>query len=62
MGSGKKVIRQWKTYIDTAKKVPAPFSSGAFYKADCKVGCVNQKTVWESLMWAEKKLKIFFEG
>ena len=37
------------------------FFQGLSTRQIAKLEGVNQKTVWESLMWAEKKLKKFYE-
>lgn len=55
LDSGKLTMIQRKRFL-------LYFFEGLSTRQIAKLEGVNQKTVWESLMWAEKKLKKIYEG
>ncbi len=64
-----KVLEAARQLLDSGRLTPVQqrrfllhFFQGLSTRQIAKLEGVNQKTVWESLMWAEKKLKKIYEG
>lgn len=60
--AARRLLDSGKLTLIQQRRFRLHFLLGLSTRQIAKLDGVNQKTVWESLMWAEKKLKIFFEG